>query len=515
MPNRLSEQYFDFFAFHRPDYLRTTFPRILRLFGISSPYETNPYSKLIGITYYGRDMNANTGLIGGGLASLGSLSIIITPFAYIMAFKLYEYVTKGAKNSAMTQSMSVILASLAINAPTMLANMVRPSYYALLFLTLLPFSGMNGEHEKKKKRRRESVLYITYVDMNGGASGSGIRPLKMLHALKGLGYNIKVLSGNQSIENRENRLNDIQALKEWLHYNTPLFCYIESSTYPIMFHDDRALFSLLKSRKVPIGYFYRDFYRKFPELFPRRKGFINTLKEKYLDFLQWRTDVAVSNADIVYVPSEKAGELLDNFYTVPLPPAGEDRIENRRAPSSTCIYIGGITNHYGGKMLLDAFEILNQNGNKYRLILVCRKQEWHSFKHPAKDAPWLEVHHTSGDGLEPLYAQASVALLAPKSDYAYNDLAVSVKLFEYMGHGLPVVSVNSASMDKIIQKYELGLSVPYDAQAFADAVAEICSNKEKYDRFCENTENAIRKENLWIHRAEQIRDELIDEGCEI
>ncbi len=39
------------------------------------------------------------------------------------------------------------------------------------------------------------ILYITYVDINSGTSGSSVRPQKMYRAFLDAGHEVKLLSG--------------------------------------------------------------------------------------------------------------------------------------------------------------------------------------------------------------------------------------------------------------------------------------------------------------------------------
>ena len=120
------------------------------------------------------------------------------------------------------------------------------------------------------------ILYITYIDLNAPqTSGSSVRPNKMLDAFLKSGHTVKLLSGSTEYIHRTQRKHSIKEIHSWLKNETPDICYIESSTYPIIFHADRMLIKHIHKLGIPIGYFYRDFYRKFPRLFPRRKGFVN------------------------------------------------------------------------------------------------------------------------------------------------------------------------------------------------------------------------------------------------
>ena len=87
--------------------------------------------------------------------------------------------------------------------------------------------------------------------------------------------------------------------------NRPDICYIESPSMPITFRCDIALIRKISRMGIPIGYFYRDFYWMFPELYPRRTDITGWLKDHWLDYLQQRTNNVLKCADIVYFPSEE------------------------------------------------------------------------------------------------------------------------------------------------------------------------------------------------------------------
>lgn len=360
------------------------------------------------------------------------------------------------------------------------------------------------------------TLYITYIDMKKEHnSGSSVRPYQMLKALEALSDDVYLLSGSCGNDKRRERCASIRNTEKWLEGNKPDFCYIESSTYPIMLREDRRLIRMLHTLGVPIGYFYRDFYRKFPKLFPRRRGIINQAKEMYLDYLQYKTDKLLNMVDIIYLPSEQSKALFNYKDMRALPPAGENKLPLVNKLNDTVIYVGGISEHYGFKMLIDAFKKLNNGDKVYRLILVCRAAEWQIYGCQYDSLPWLQVEHASGDQLGKLYTAAAAAAVIPKGDNEYNNLAVSVKLFEYMSYGLPVVSSNSEAMNAIIDKCGVGLHVPYDVEKFADGIKQILTDQDAYNRYCANIRKSLLKENLWLHRAQQVASDLCrSEDCE-
>ena len=352
---------------------------------------------------------------------------------------------------------------------------------------------------------RKTILYINYVDDQKLCSGSSVRPAKILSAFEQEGHRIIVLKGSQA--NKKIRKQRIKEVISEIKKHKPDLCYIESPTYPIMLHADRKLIHTVHRMGIPIGYFYRDFYRKFPNDFPRRKDFLGKIKDFGLDILQYLTDLCLWNCDIVYLPSTQASYLFRYKDIRPLPPAGENRLPEKKSLNRTAIYVGGLQGTYDGCFLLDAFELLNQKEDLYRLILVCRKEEWENFHHPSKNAEWLEVHHASGKELEALYERASIALSA-KTKTPYSDFAVSVKTFEYLGYGLPQIVNNEKAIGALIEKDGIGIVLDSTASEFADAIRELLSDADYYYELQNNVTHSLLEHNLWIHRVRQIVSDL-------
>lgn len=355
------------------------------------------------------------------------------------------------------------------------------------------------------------ILYITYVDMDSATSGSSVRPQKMYRALLDAGHEVKLLSGAQQRRKRKARTEAVRGIRQWLRENRPDICYIESPSTPITFRCDIALIREISRMGIPIGYFYRDFYWKFPELYPRRTDLTGWLKDRWLDHLQRRTNNVLKCADIVYFPSEECKKYFSYTDMRPLPPAGEDHLSERCPEEKTCIYVGGLDGGYGVGMLLEALERLNAGDGTYRLILVCREKEWEAFQSPYKEAPWLEVHHTSGEGLKLLYARAAVSVI-PVSPTPYTHLAVNVKLFDYLSYGLPVVVTNARAISSIVRENGIGIVVPYDAKAMAEALQSVMDCPEKRKELEEHCAKSLQNGNLWIHRVQQVTRELTEKA---
>lgn len=148
VPNRLGEQYFDYFLSHQPDFLRTQYDRVVRYLGIPSPYYSPNIGHIIGQTYYGTNMGANTGMVGAGMFSFGYLGVLISTFGYVMAFRLFEGITYNYRESRMTVAIAITLVTISINTPNLLSNIFSISYVLMLYLSMLVLNPYSWQKRK-------------------------------------------------------------------------------------------------------------------------------------------------------------------------------------------------------------------------------------------------------------------------------------------------------------------------------------------------------------------------------
>ena len=426
----------------------------------------------------------------------------------------------ATEKRAEAYSLFPFAVAVAYGANSVMETLVSPvlSLLCLLyFLSLAPLVSRPSPIVPEKPGVKR-LLYIVHGNIGQVTSGSGVRPTAMYRAFLERGWEVHLLSGYCGRGEGKQRKAEVRKAVAWMRENRPAFCYIESSTYPIMYHCDYALIRLLRREGIPTAYFYRDCYRRFPKLFPRRKGFVNRLKETWLDILQWRTDRVLRNVDIVYFPSEGTFQYFSFRDMRSLPPAGElsgvspDAAFPPEGPRAS-IYVGGVSVNYNydTRMLLEAYSILNRDGAHYPLILVCREGEFENAFPDYEIPPWLELRHASGKDLEPLYAKASLGLLVSFRT-EYSKMAVAVKLFQYVGYGLPVLFTDDEAMKKLIDENGFGRTAPHDAAAFAAAAKALLDDTEALRRFRQSALKSLTEKHLWVHRVDQIAADLLGKG---
>lgn len=360
----------------------------------------------------------------------------------------------------------------------------------------------------------QSLLYITYIDMDSlPKTASSVRPQKIYQELKKSNIQIKLLEGQDNLY--EKRKANVKEILKWLENNRPDMCYIESPSGPFLCPYDLKLLKVLNKKNIPTSIFYRDAYWKFPYMGIRRKSIYNSLKNRIVRYMQkrdWR--VIVDTCTLIYFPSESLANYfkIKNFKT--LPPGCEmadDNVMNTKNDKCpTAIYVGGATKRYGIYLILDTFKRLNDTEIQSKLKVICPKEQWECLDIEYQkylDNDWLEVYHTADrKKLKELYQDSDFALL-PLLKSEYNDIAVPVKLYEYVSYLKPVISTNCCEMKKIVTQNEIGIVTGDTSEEFEQAVRTMISNKKQFIEYKNNC-FYMRKNNTWSKRVETIVEDL-------
>lgn len=349
------------------------------------------------------------------------------------------------------------------------------------------------------------VLYITYIDFDKSKSGSSVRPQKMYKAFLDKGMEVKLLKCQQN--RLKDRTKEVLKILKWIGNNKPDFCYIESPSGPIFNYLDLLLIKKINRKKIPVAYFYRDLFWLFSEKTKELKG----VKKYIILALNKLTAYYVKKyCDIVYVPSKSVQKMFNDigFMNVKLLPPATDIVENKNHKEmNTCIYVGGISHAYGSDILVDAFKLINKAEDKYKLELICRENEYREFFNQGLNYSWLNVHHVEGDALGEYYSRAYVGII-PVRKTPYSNVAISVKLYEYIGNGLPIITTNTEEMSRIVEENNLGVVCEDNAESLAAAIKKYF-DEEQFNCFRECVDKA-RYVNKWTDRADQIAFELLN-----
>jgi teichuronic acid biosynthesis glycosyltransferase TuaH len=88
-------------------------------------------------------------------------------------------------------------------------------------------------------------------------------------------------------------------------------------------------------------------------------------------------------------------------------------------------------------------------------------------------------------------AEADVGVLTYRPEQ-FVQYASSLKVFEYMAAGLPVIGTHVGEWAKIIEKSQAGLLIDFTPKAFAEATIELLHSSTRYKEYAQNAVSCAR-----------------------
>ena len=346
-------------------------------------------------------------------------------------------------------------------------------------------------------------------------SASGIRPVRMRQAFVKLGYQVFDLTGTPA--QRKRRLRALRTLiRQGVEFD---FCYSESATIPNAVAGkkhfpphpllDADVFATCKRAGIPAGVFYRDIYWAFPD-YVERVGWplATAMRGLYLaDLVAYRCFLKK-----VFLPSLHMGEHIpvvpaERFEA--LPPGGETvdlgGAEYDGERNLELLYIGGLGGHYQLGKAVRAVEGLHG----VRLTICTSSQCWNKARKDIGNLPDnVRVVHESGAGLIGLYKVADVCMLFVEP-HEYWDFAVPVKLFEYVGHGKPVICSQGIFPESFVRSEGVGWVIGYEVDQLRSLIKQLISDPNLVAAV-RNHVRSKRELFTWEARANQAAQALAE-----
>lgn len=276
--------------------------------------------------------------------------------------------------------------------------------------------------------------------------------------------------------------------------------YVEASTSTAT-ELDLVFLALARLSAIPILVFIPDAYQFFPHIFPRTGW-----KVKLLD-LGWRISIAAYQrlASRLLYPSYGLAACFQNQADVDvLPPGGLP--DRWRAPLAwdppAIVYLGAASHRYGSDMLLDAMEkvVSRFPSACCRFITV---DDRYLQSHPARRASWLSVERKHFEDLPEVMRSATLTV-APLLRNSYNDLAMPVKIFDYMSFGRPLVVTDCRDMAALVNEFEAGVVVQDNVESLAGGILRLLEDPKLASRLGKNAYQAIQTAHSWEHRAARL-----------
>lgn len=351
------------------------------------------------------------------------------------------------------------------------------------------------------------------IDPNASV-GSSVRPLQMIKAFEALGYSIDFATGY--IQERKKRMRELKKkIKAGKQYD---FVYAENSNLPnsvspteripVHFLMDYTFFKACNKYDIPIGLFYRDIFWAFGIFGRTQHPFLQRLAK-----ILYHLDLKVYNKTLtkMYLPSEKVGKfvpVVDPILFESLPPGGTfvvnpQRKEYSERDSIKLFYVGGFGDHYRMHLL---FEVVSKMPN-VELTICTREREWKRNEHEYPIAtPNISLVHLAGSEMEDELLKTDIALIFVQPA-PYWEIAMPIKMFEYIGLQKPMIVSNGTLVADFVTKHGLGWAIDYDAISLEKLLNQLVVNPKMIDDVVERIAN-IKDQHTWKARALQVVSDL-------
>jgi glycosyltransferase involved in cell wall biosynthesis len=251
--------------------------------------------------------------------------------------------------------------------------------------------------------------------------------------------------------------------------------YVESPTTNAM-PTDLLFLALMRLLRKPVAVYFRDAYQLFREIYPRRRRL-----QVISDWL-WRitTPLLARLATRRFAASTGLAKVLKLREGMPLGPGGDPSLPDLGAGAEPLIaYVGSTNRADGFGLLLEAMAIVQGRlpGSRLRVISPAEP--------PAALPPFVEFRHARREDLaEPLREARLCVIPRPINDY--SDLAVPVKLWDYLSLGKPVVATAAAETAAILAASQAGISTADTPEGLAEGLLRLLSDRTLAGRLAAN-----------------------------
>lgn len=337
-------------------------------------------------------------------------------------------------------------------------------------------------------------------------TGEKKRPKKLLDAFKLLGFEVTVLTGTYL-----QRLEIFNKIKK--NINQFDFIYSENSNLPLAITGktrfphfnsiDFQLFKLAKSSKIPCGVFVRDIFWHVKDT-ANTKGML----KKYLGKILFQQEVKhyFQNCSTIFIPSDGCKKYLNPypFTNFHLLPPGADVIPFQKNKPKEIIKLV-----YVGSCKPPVYQVINGflemiKSSKIHLTIVTRSNE-HEYLKSTLDSTLknISIQSASDQLLSDLLQKQDIGLACIDSN-EYWDLAMPIKIYDYIGHQLPILTLQNGETGKLIKTNQLGwvLKNANEINAFLQNLTP-----EEISKKSSNVKSYIEK-NTWLERAKTISQVL-------
>ena len=274
--------------------------------------------------------------------------------------------------------------------------------------------------------------------------------------------------------------------------------YVENSSN-LPSETDLAFLGLARGLGVPVLTYIRDAQYLFAEYYVA-----DSVKRRLARaaFPAAARALRAVSSRVAY-PSRGLAEAVGDDSADPLllPPGSPAPFEIAREPAaSALLFVGGMRHHvHGLDLLVDAVERARSNGHEPTVISVSRPGE----EPPEPRPDWLRVEHGDESTIRAVLPQV-IATIQPRRCSPYNEIAVPIKVMEYLSYGRPLIVTDCLEQATIVREADVGLVVDDSVDGLADGIRAVLeADPSQLERWSVNAAAAARA-NAWSERARRI-----------
>ena len=342
------------------------------------------------------------------------------------------------------------------------------------------------------------VLMLAMYEAGSASSGPEVRIRRMLAALREL-VAVDLVDGHRP--GRRAALAGY-ALRGRLRGLDGI--YVESST-ALPSETDLAILGVARAAGIPVLTYVRDAYQLFEDYYQadtwRRRASRRLFPAAMHALRLVSTDLAFPSrglAEAVLGPRAGAEAPL-------LPPGSPPPFEVPRTPDANRLLFVGDTRvpAQGGDLMLAAVEAARRDGVDVELLCVTRPGGEPPLPHPA----WLRVERASSDEVAFLLPEV-IGTVIPRAPDAYNDLAIPIKLMEYLAYGRPLLVTDRTETARIVRAADAGIVVGDSPDDMAAAIRQLVAASPEQRAAWDAAASEAARRNAWSARAHDVLETL-------
>ena len=183
-----------------------------------------------------------------------------------------------------------------------------------------------------------------------------------------------------------------------------------------------------------------------------------------------------------------------------LPPGSPPPVDVPPDPGArSLLFVGGMRfPAHGLDLLVRAVEAVRARGRDLGVICVSRPGE-----EPPDPPDWMRVERGSAPEIVALLPEV-VATVQPRLRTPYNDLAVPIKVMEYLSYGRPLVVTDCTEQARIVREADCGIVVDDSVEGLAAGIERVLeADHETRARWSANA-HAAAERHSWTERATRI-----------